>query len=138
MDVVRTDFKRNWLNAHSSVLGFLIALTLLGAFIIDAGLPDGVSAWALYSIAIVLALSWDGAGAIASVTAAALALTLIGLWIGPLGDFQTGVVNRAIGVVTLTGIGLICLHVDRRGGNCSNLVMRLPPAGSNSIRSSMR
>ncbi|HEU5406586.1 MAG TPA: PAS domain-containing protein, partial [Nitrospira sp.] len=113
MDVVRTDFKDTWLKARSNVLGFLIALTLLSTFIIDAGLPDGVSAWALYSIAIVLALSWDGARAIASVTATALVLTLIGLWIGPLGDFQTGIMNRAIGVVTITGLGLICLHVDR-------------------------
>ncbi len=114
MDVVRTDFKHSWLNARSSVPGFLIALTLLSTFIIDAGLPDGIAACALYSIAIVLALSWDGARAIASVTATALALTLIGLWIGPLGDFQTGVMNRAIGVITLTGLGLICLHVDRK------------------------
>ena len=114
MDLIRTDFKHAGLKARSSVFGFLLALILLGTFIIDTGMPDGVSVWASYSIAIVLALLWDGARAIASVTAAALALTLIGLWIGPLGDFQAGVMNRAIGVVTITGVGLICLHVDRK------------------------
>jgi PAS domain S-box-containing protein len=114
MDVVREDFKHTWPKARSSVLWFLIALTLISTFIIDTAMPDGVSAWALYSIAIVLALSYDGAHAIASVTATALALTLIGLWSGPLGDFQTGVMNRAIGVVTITGLGVVCLHVDRK------------------------
>ncbi|MCS6302603.1 MAG: PAS domain-containing protein [Nitrospira sp.] len=114
MDLIRADFKHAGLKARSSAFGFLLALILLGTFILDTGMPDGVSVWASYSIAIVLALSWDGAHAIASVTAAALALTLIGLWIGPLGDFQAGVMNRAIGVVTITGVGLICLHVDRK------------------------
>ncbi|HSA87518.1 MAG TPA: PAS domain-containing protein [Nitrospira sp.] len=108
-----TDFKRTWSRARSSALGFLIALILLTTFILDTGLPDGVAAWAPYSIAIVLALLWDGARTIASVTAAALILTLMGLWIGPLGDFQTGAVNRAIGVVTITGLGVACLYVDR-------------------------
>ncbi|MDC8447415.1 MAG: PAS domain-containing protein [Nitrospira sp.] len=114
MDLIRADFKHAGLKARSSVFGFLLALILLGTFILDTGVPDGVSVWASYSIAIVLALLWDGAHAIASVTAAALVLTLIGLWIGPLGDFQAGVMNRAIGVVTITGVGLICLHVDRK------------------------
>lgn len=113
MDVSRTDFKPTWLKARSSVLGFLIALTMLGTFIIDIGMPDGIAAWAPYSIAIALALLWDGARAIASVTGAALGLMLIGLWIGPLGDFQAGVMNRAIGAVTITGLGGICLYVDR-------------------------
>ena len=114
MDLIRADFKHTGLKAGSSAFGFLLALILLGTFMIDIGMPEGVSAWASYSIAIVLALLWDGARAIASVTAAALALTLIGLWIGQPGDFQTGVMNRAIGVVTITGLGLICLHVDRK------------------------
>lgn len=113
MDVSRTDFKPTWLKARSSVLGFLIALTMLGTFIIDIGMPDGIAAWAPYSIAIALALLCDGARAIASVTGAALGLMLIGLWIGPLGDFQAGVMNRAIGAVTITGLGGICLYVDR-------------------------
>lgn len=113
MDVSRTDFKPTWLKARSSVLGFLIALTMLGTLIIDIGMPDGIAAWAPYSIAIALALLCDGARAIASVTGAALGLMLIGLWIGPLGDFQAGVMNRAIGAVTITGLGGICLYVDR-------------------------
>lgn len=113
MEVIRADFKHTWLTGRSSVLGFLITLTLLGTFIVDSGLPDGIAAWAPYSIAIVLALLWDGARTIASVTAIALVLTLLGLWIGPLGDLETGAVNRAIGAVTITGLGLACLYVDR-------------------------
>lgn len=61
MDVSRTDFKPTWLKARSSVLGFLIALTMLGTFIIDIGMPDGIAAWAPYSIAIALALMGGGA-----------------------------------------------------------------------------
>lgn len=114
MDAIRTDFKYTWLRTRSNGLGFLIILILLSTFMIDAGLPDGVAAWAPYSIAIALSLLWGGAPAIVSVTATALALTLIGLWIGPSGDFRTGAINRAIGVVTITGLGLICLHVDRK------------------------
>lgn len=113
MELMRTDFKDTWVKARSSVLGFLIVLILLGTFIIDTGLADGVAAWAPYSIAIVLALLWEGARTIASVTATALVLTLIGSWIGPLGDLQTGTMNRAIGVVTITCLGLACLYVDR-------------------------
>jgi PAS domain S-box-containing protein len=113
MNLIHGDRKHIWLEARSSVLGLLITLILLTTFIMDSGTHDGVSAWAPYSLAIVLALVWGGARAIASVTTAALVLMLIGLWIGPLGDFQASVMNRAIGVVTITGLGLICLYVDR-------------------------
>lgn len=113
MDVVRTDFKYIWSRGRSNGLGFLITLTLLSTFIIDIGLPAGVAAWAPYSIAIVLALLWLGTPAITFVTATAVALMLVGLWIGPLGDFEAGAVNRAIGAVTITGLGLTCLYVDR-------------------------
>ncbi|HEY5932731.1 MAG TPA: PAS domain-containing protein [Nitrospira sp.] len=113
LSLMRKDFKDTWVKARSSVLGFLIALTFLGTFIIDTGLPDGVAAWAPYSIAIVLALLWGGARTIASVAATALALTLLGQWIGPLGDLQTGTMNRAFGAVTITCLGLACLYVDR-------------------------
>lgn len=113
MDVARTDFKYTWSGGRLNGLGFLITLALLSTFIIDIGLPAGVAAWAPYSIAIVLALLWSGGPAITFVTATAVALMLVGLWIGPLGDFETGAVNRAIGAVTITGLGLTCLYVDR-------------------------
>jgi PAS domain S-box-containing protein len=113
MELIQKDFKDVWLKPRSNVLGFLIAILLLGTFIVDTGLPDGVAAWAPYSIAIVLALLWAGARTIASVTVMALVLMLAGLWIGPIGDLETGSMNRAIGAVTITGLGLICLYVDR-------------------------
>ncbi len=100
-------------SARSSVLGFLTLFVLFGTFILDTGLPDGIAIWVPYSTAIVLALLWDGARTIASVTAAALVLLLIGLWIGPLGDFQLAAVNRAIGAATITSLGLACLYVER-------------------------
>lgn len=114
---MRGDYPHHEVDRHrtrSTVLGFLTVGTLVGTFLMDLGLPDGVAAWAPYCLAIVLALQWKGTVAVATVSGIAMVLTVLGQWIGPLGDFQTGVTNRAIGVVTITSVGLACLYVDRR------------------------
>lgn len=100
--------------ARPTVLGFLTVATLLGTFVVDLGLPDGVAAWAPYCLSIVLALQWKGTFAVATVSGIAMVFTAFGQWIGPLGDFRTDVTNRAIGVVTITSVGLACLYIDRR------------------------
>ena len=59
----------------------LIALTLFSTSIIVTGLPNAVvTVWALYSIAIALALLRSDARTIISISAVALVLMLIG-WI---------------------------------------------------------
>lgn len=100
--------------ARSTVLGALTVIVLMGTFVLDLGLPLGVSVWALYSLAIVLALQWKGRPAIAVVTAIAMIFMLLDLWLGPGGDLETGITNRAIGAVTITGVALICLYIDWR------------------------
>ena len=71
--------KAPWLRPNE--VRVLIALTLFSASIIVTGLPDAVvTVWAFYSITVVLAL-WSDARTIASITAVALVLTLIELWI---------------------------------------------------------
>ncbi len=100
--------------AGSMVLGFLTVVTLLGTFVMDLGLPDGVAAWAPYCLAIVLALQWKGTLAIAAVAVTAMVFLFLGEWIGPQGDLETDVTNRAIGVVTITSVGLACLYIDWR------------------------
>ena len=99
---------------RSTVLGALTVLTLVGTFVLDLGLPVGVSVWALYCLAIVLALPWKGRSAIAAVTAIAMIFMLLDLWLGPRGDLGIGVVNRVIGAVTITGVALVCLYIDWR------------------------
>ncbi|MGZ9131127.1 MAG: hypothetical protein ACXW35_01010 [Nitrospira sp.] len=96
------------------MLGTLTTIVLVGTFALDLGLPMGVSVWALYCLAIVLALQWKGRPAIAIVTALALIFMLLDLWIGPKGDLETGITNRVIGAVTITGVALICLYIDWR------------------------
>ncbi|MGZ8365612.1 MAG: PAS domain-containing protein [Nitrospira sp.] len=100
--------------ARSTVLGTLTTIVLVGTFALDLGLPMGVSVWALYCLAIVLALQWKGRPAIAIVTALALIFMLLDLWLGPKGDLETGITNRVIGAVTITGVALICLYIDWR------------------------
>ncbi|HEX6726757.1 MAG TPA: PAS domain S-box protein [Nitrospira sp.] len=100
--------------ARSTVLGTLTIIVLVGTFVLDLGLPIGVSVGALYSLAIVLALQWKGRPAIAAVTAIAMIFMLLDLWLGPGGDRETGITNRAIGIVTITGVALICLYIDWR------------------------
>lgn len=113
MRIVHPYYEVDWGRARSTVLGALTVTTLVGTFLVDIGSPDGVAAWALYCVAIVLALQWKGTIAIASVTAAALVLMVLGQWMGPIGDLQTDATNRAIGAATITGVALVCLYVDR-------------------------
>lgn len=113
MKIVHPYYEVDGPRARSIVLGALTVLTLLGTFLIDLGMPDGVAAWAPYCLAIVFALVWKGALAVATVTAISMVLTLLGQWVGPIGDLQTGATNRAIGVVILMGLGLVCLYIDR-------------------------
>lgn len=113
MKIVHPYYEVDWPRARSIVLGTLTVLTLVGTFLIDIGMPDGVAAWAPYCLAIVLALVWKGALAVATVTTISMVLTLFGQWVGPIGDVETGATNRAIGVVTLMSLGLVCLYIDR-------------------------
>lgn len=100
--------------ARSTVLGFLTVATLVGTFVMDLGLPDGVAAWAPYCLAIVLALQWKGTLAIAAVAVTAMVFMFLGEWSGPPGDLETDVTNRVIGVVTIMSIALACLYIDWR------------------------
>ena len=71
MDAIQPDFERTWLRPDD--VRVLIALTLFSTSII-------VTVWALYSIAIALALLRSDARTIISISAVALVLMLIG-WI---------------------------------------------------------
>ncbi|QPD04411.1 MAG: hypothetical protein Nkreftii_002185 [Candidatus Nitrospira kreftii] len=102
------------IRAHPIVLGTLTIVTLAGTFLIDTGLSDGAAAWAPYCIAIVLALQWKGAAAIAPVTISALILLVAGFLLEPPGDLQSETTNRAIGAATLTVLALVCLYIDSR------------------------
>lgn len=100
--------------ARSTVLGTFTIITLVGTFVLDLGLPVGVSIWALYCLAIVLALQWKGRPAIAAVTVISMMFMLLDVWLGPGGDIEIGLPNRVIGVITITGVALICLYIDWR------------------------
>jgi hypothetical protein len=112
MKILYPAYEGDWTRTRSAVLGFLTVTTLLGTFLIEIGLPDDVAGWAPYCLAIVLALQWKGPIAIASVTVTALVLLFVGDYVGPLGDLQSGTTSWAIGAVTITGVGLVCLYVD--------------------------
>lgn len=114
MRSVHTDYELDRRHTQSIVLGFLTVATLLGTFVVDLGLSDNVATWALYCLSIVLALQWKGTFAIATVTGIAMVLTALGQWLGPMGDLETGVTNRAIGVATITSVALACLYIDWR------------------------
>lgn len=101
-------------HARSTVLGALTVLTLLGTFMLDLGLPSGVSVWALYCLAIVMALQWRGRPAIAAVTVIAMLFMLLDIVWGPRGNLEIGITNQVIGAVTITGVALICLYIDWR------------------------
>jgi PAS domain S-box-containing protein len=101
-------------HARSTVLGALTIITLVGTLVLDLGLPIGVAAWALYCLAIVLALQWKGRPAIVSVTVTSMIFMLLDLWLGPGGDPEIGITNEVIGATTITGVALICLYIDWR------------------------
>jgi PAS domain S-box-containing protein len=100
--------------ARSTVLGTLTTIMLMGTFVLDLGLPMGVSVWAFYCLAIVLALQWKGRPAIAAVSTISMIFMVLDFWLGPGGDLETAITNRAIGAVTITGVALICLYIDWR------------------------
>lgn len=102
------------LRTHPAILGALTIVTLIGTFFIDMGTQDGVASWAPYSLAIVLALQWKGAGAIVLVTVSALILMVSGLLLKPSWDLQMATTNRSIGAATLTSLALLCLYIDWR------------------------
>ena len=114
MRVIHSYSDVNSARARSTVLGTLTIIVLLGTLVLDLGLPIGVSVWALYSLAIVLAMQWKGRPAIAAVTAISMIFMLLDLWLGPGGDLETGIINQAIGAITITGVALICLYIDWR------------------------
>lgn len=100
--------------ARSTVLGTLTTTVLVGTFVLDLGLPMGVSVWPFYCLAIVLALQWKGRSAIAAVSTISIIFMVLDFWLGPRGDLETDITNRAIGAVTITGVALICLYIDWR------------------------
>ncbi len=100
--------------ARSTVLGTLTTTVLVGTFMLDLGLPMGVSVWAFYCLAIVLALQWKGRPAIAAVSTISMIFLVLDFWLGPGGSLGTDITNRAIGAVTITGVALICLYIDWR------------------------
>lgn len=100
--------------ARSTVLGTLTTIVLVGTFMLDLGLPMGVSVWALYCLAIVLALQWKGRLAIAAVSTISMIFMVLDVWLGPGGNLETDITNRAIGAITITGVALICLYIDWR------------------------
>ena len=102
------------IRAHPTILGALTIVTLIGTFLVDVGIRDGVASWAPYSLAIVLALQWKGAGAIVLVTATALIFMVVGFVLEPSGDLHRAATNRAIGAATVTLLSLICLYIDWR------------------------
>lgn len=113
MKIVHPYYEADRVHVRSTLLGILTVITVLVTFVIDVGLPDGIAAWVPYCLAIVLALQWKGVFAIVPVTAIALALMVLGQYVGPLGDLETDATNREIGAVTITCLALVCLYIDR-------------------------
>ncbi|MFO0698329.1 MAG: PAS domain-containing protein [Nitrospira sp.] len=112
MKIVHPYHEADRASVRSTLLGFLTVSTVLVTFVIDVGLPDGIAAWVPYCLAIVLALQWKGASAIFPVTAIALVLMVLGQYVGPLGDREADLTNRAIGAVTITCLALVCWYID--------------------------
>ncbi|MDH4185850.1 MAG: PAS domain S-box protein [Nitrospira sp.] len=92
-----------------SVLTFGIIVV---TFSIDCISPMGFAVWGLYLPAIVgSSFSWGKKG-IVMTTVALLGLILVGAWMSPPGgDLTYGMMNRLIGMVTVSMVGWLCVRL---------------------------
>ncbi len=95
-------------------LGAITVGILLGTFLIDLFTAPGIATWAPYPIAVITALWWGGRRAVIPVTALAILLTILAKLFSRHDVVTFGLINRTVGVVLITLVGLLCLRLDRR------------------------
>ncbi len=87
---------------------------LFGTFLFDCLTPLGIAAWAPYPVAIITAFWWKGRKAVVPVTLIAVALTVAGKFLSPVGNLEIGLINRTFGVGLLALVGMLCVRLDKR------------------------
>ncbi len=97
-----------------TALGAITVGILLGTFLIDLFTAPGIATWAPYPIAVITALWWGRRWAVIPVTALAILLTILAKVFSRHEAVTFGVINRTVGVVLITLVGLLCLRLDRR------------------------
>ncbi|MGH7164405.1 MAG: PAS domain-containing protein, partial [Nitrospiraceae bacterium] len=97
-----------------TALGVITVGILLGTFLIDLFTAPGIATWAPYPIAVITALWWGRRGAVVPVTALAILLTILAKLFSPHEVLTFGLINRTVGVMLITLVGLLCLRLDRR------------------------
>ena len=102
--------RRKMTPRHYGILTLTISLLTV---LLDAVTREGIAAWAFYPLAIFTALRWHGREGVAIATMGTISLTFLGLWISPPGDPAIAWINRFFGVLTISIVGVICLHLDR-------------------------
>jgi PAS domain S-box-containing protein len=97
-----------------NVLRFLTFAVLAGTFLLDLFTHRGIAAWALYPVAILTAMKWQGRPAIISTTLTAIGLTILGGFWSEAGHAEIDFVNRVLGVTVLGLVGMVCLWLERQ------------------------
>lgn len=97
-----------------AALGVITVGILLGTFLVDLFTAPGIATWAPYPIAVITALWWGRRRAVIPVTGLAIVLTVAAKVFSRHEVVTFGVINRTVGVVLITLVGLLCLRLDRR------------------------
>lgn len=97
-----------------AALGAITVGILLVTFFIDLFAAPGIATWAPYPIAVITALWWGRRRAVIPVTALAILLTILAKLFSRHEVVTFGLINRTVGVVLITLVGLLCLRLDRR------------------------